>query len=65
MSEERDLEIAKEYRSRGGVGRLMEDGETISRDEGLDPPEADQYWEEFITPRVDAGDHYGIFQHLR
>lgn len=43
----------------------MEDGETISRDEGLDPPEADQYWEEFITPRVDAGDHHGIFQHLR
>lgn len=65
MSDERDLEIAKEYRSRGGVGRLVEANGSISRDEGLDPPEADEYWEGVIKPRVDAGDHLGIFQYLR
>lgn len=65
MSDARDLEIAKKYRSRGGVGRLVEEDGTITRDEGLDPPEADEYWDEFIKPRVDAGDHIGILRYLR
>lgn len=65
MSDEQDKEIAKEYRSRGGVGRLVEEDGTISRDESLDPPEAEKYWLEVIKPRIDAGDYHGIFQYLR
>lgn len=64
MSEEYDLEIAKEYRSLGGVGRLMDDDGPISRDASLDPPEADKYWKEVIQPRIDNDDYLGIFRHL-
>jgi hypothetical protein len=65
MSEERDLEIAKEYRSRGGTGRLVEEDGTIAREVHLDPPEAVKYWDEVILPRLNAGDHQGIFKYLR
>jgi hypothetical protein len=63
MSDERDREIAETYKSRGGTARLLEDRK-IARDEALDPPEAHEYWNEFIKPRVDAGDYHGIFQYL-
>jgi hypothetical protein len=65
MSEERDLEIAKEYRSRGGTGRLVEEDGTISREIHLDPPEAVEFWDRVIQPRVDAGDYLPIFKYLR
>ena len=64
MSEEQDHEIALTYRRHGGTGRIKDDGE-IAREEELDPPEAKQYWESTIAPRIAAGTHSGVFNFLK